>query len=989
MTTWLESLQGDLAPYRCLPFWSWNDQLEPDELVRQIRWMKQAGMGGFFMHARSGLKTPYMSEDWFKAVEVAAKEAQRQHMAAWCYDENGWPSGFAGMKLLKDPANWAHYLTYETRETFDSDALAVYVLEGDRLHRIVKPSTGSRPVYHTLYDHTNSSVVDVLNPHIVRMFLDETHEKYLERFPSYAGTLLRGFFTDEPQYYRWDTAYTPLMPALYRAAYGEELLDTLGALFVNCAQSYPTRFRYWRLMNRQFCTSFGKQIYDWCSTHGFQLTGHAVEEQRLSGQMWCCAGVMPFYEYEHIPGCDWLGREIGTEITPRQVSSVAQQLGKKQVLTESFACTGWDATPAELKRLIDWQYVHGINLLSTHLFPYSIAGPRKNDHPAFFSDCLPWSEQFPVLFDYIARLGLLLTESEEVVHVGVLHPMHAAYLDYQRRTDYASIQPLEDSFAALVEELGAAHIGHHYIDETLLETYGSVEGPTLVVGCCRYDALVIPAMKGVDSSTARILRKYVQNGGRVYLAGDPPQYIDGQEADLSFLTGTCTFADLVDPAFSISDPHTEIRSTLRRSPQGDFVFAVNLSQTQNYSVAYHIPASDAARLDLETVSLQALPYRPTEHGIVCPLTLAPGESAVILCGQGLASTLNPHTPEPEAVPGGGPSCSVVWSDLTGDVIAADENTLALDYVRLSLDGQTYSEPMPVGCASYQLLSAQQNRTVYLSYTFTIEELPATLFLETEYTQATSIEVNGHTIDLTEPGTLHCACRRCDLLPHIRLGENTIRLELPYRQPQHVYDVLFHTPDVTESLINCLVYDTTIEAIYLRGDFGVFAPGGFHPAERRASLADGPFVLRSRPKRIALAHLEQQGYLFFAGSLTLQVPLPALSVGPGTLRLKGRYATAKVSLDGGEAQNLVFNDRIRVPASPGGGSHVLTVALTSGNRNLFGPFHLKGNPEPIAVGPIHFDMGRTWRDGQSSMYTDTYAFVRFGLDAIEWEDEGIS
>ena len=37
---------------RPVPFWSWNDKLEPDELRRQIGAMQDAGMGGFFMHAR-------------------------------------------------------------------------------------------------------------------------------------------------------------------------------------------------------------------------------------------------------------------------------------------------------------------------------------------------------------------------------------------------------------------------------------------------------------------------------------------------------------------------------------------------------------------------------------------------------------------------------------------------------------------------------------------------------------------------------------------------------------------------------------------------------------------------------------------------------------------------------------------------------------------------------------------------------------------------
>ncbi|MBC7319816.1 hypothetical protein H5T89_04155, partial [bacterium] len=50
--------------YRSIPFWSWNDKLDPEELDRQIRDMKSSGMGGFFMHSREGLETPYLSEEW-------------------------------------------------------------------------------------------------------------------------------------------------------------------------------------------------------------------------------------------------------------------------------------------------------------------------------------------------------------------------------------------------------------------------------------------------------------------------------------------------------------------------------------------------------------------------------------------------------------------------------------------------------------------------------------------------------------------------------------------------------------------------------------------------------------------------------------------------------------------------------------------------------------------------------------------------------------
>lgn len=82
------------ADFRPVPFWSWNDRLDIPELRRQIREMHAAGIGGFFMHARSGLRTRYFSGEWFEAVKACIEEAAKLGMEPWLYDENGWPSGF-------------------------------------------------------------------------------------------------------------------------------------------------------------------------------------------------------------------------------------------------------------------------------------------------------------------------------------------------------------------------------------------------------------------------------------------------------------------------------------------------------------------------------------------------------------------------------------------------------------------------------------------------------------------------------------------------------------------------------------------------------------------------------------------------------------------------------------------------------------------------------------------------------------------------------
>ena len=80
--------------YRPVPFWSWNEKLETEETKRQVRIMDEAGMGGYFMHARGGLQTEYMGDEWFENVAAAKDAAKKLDMGAWAYDENGWPSGF-------------------------------------------------------------------------------------------------------------------------------------------------------------------------------------------------------------------------------------------------------------------------------------------------------------------------------------------------------------------------------------------------------------------------------------------------------------------------------------------------------------------------------------------------------------------------------------------------------------------------------------------------------------------------------------------------------------------------------------------------------------------------------------------------------------------------------------------------------------------------------------------------------------------------------
>ena len=66
-----ESFAVPGVEWRPVPFWFWNSKLDPLEIERQVYLMHEAGLGGFFMHARFGLETEYMGEDWMLCTRSA------------------------------------------------------------------------------------------------------------------------------------------------------------------------------------------------------------------------------------------------------------------------------------------------------------------------------------------------------------------------------------------------------------------------------------------------------------------------------------------------------------------------------------------------------------------------------------------------------------------------------------------------------------------------------------------------------------------------------------------------------------------------------------------------------------------------------------------------------------------------------------------------------------------------------------------------------
>ena len=107
-----ELFENPTSEYRGAPFWAWNTVLDKKELERQAECLKEMGFGGYHMHCRTGMATPYMSDEFLVLVGDCVKKAEDEGMLAWLYDEDRWPSGFGGGIVTKNPEYRAKYLLF-------------------------------------------------------------------------------------------------------------------------------------------------------------------------------------------------------------------------------------------------------------------------------------------------------------------------------------------------------------------------------------------------------------------------------------------------------------------------------------------------------------------------------------------------------------------------------------------------------------------------------------------------------------------------------------------------------------------------------------------------------------------------------------------------------------------------------------------------------------------------------------------------------------
>ncbi|MCQ2431685.1 MAG: hypothetical protein MJ175_03685, partial [Clostridia bacterium] len=508
---------------------------------------------------------------------------------------------------------------------------------------------------------------------------------------------------------------------------------------------------------------------------------------------------------------------------------------------------------------------------------------------------------------------------------------------------------------------------------TMMARMASVEGNKIRVGLCSYDYVVIPDFDTIDANTAELVKTFLANGGKVWCYGNIPTRIDGRTADTSFIKSTVTFEEIKAAADSIlkADDQDSFRQMVRNTEDGKLVYIVNLGGKDVKDAEISVAGvTGMEEIDLNTLETKPVPGTVKDGRFVFSADFVPAASHLYVESTAAALSVADKTAPAEIV-----------LDKPFTFAEMPENQLTLDHFAVSFDGgKTFTEQRPLERIRDNLLRAKYHGSVTLKAVFTVDEIPADLTLCTETTKGAVYTVNGTPVLMNGAWWLDRSFRTADIKPLVKVGENEITMTFDYWQRDYVYYVLYG--GVSESLRNCLDFDTEIECMYLKGHFALNTPGTFNDDVRSSCTYVGPFsVTAQKSDVINPNNIVREGYPFFAGSVSVKTAYTYKAGDPTMLFVRGRYATCKVSVNGKDAAMLMFTDRCDLKDFLCEGENEITLTLTNSNRNLLGPHH-GHDPEPYGVGPGTFSMENQWHDGECGAYVDRYAFVRFGFDTAK-------
>jgi hypothetical protein len=533
-------------------WWWFGPSATKPELEREMRFMKEGGIGGFEVQPvypltlddpAHGFKNyPYMSDEFIEALRFTSEKAKEMGLRMDLTLGSGWPFGgayvpvtqaagklrmdvvavpeksrrvatpiiSAGEKLLavfEAPGEVKNFDAAKAREitSFSGDALELpeqpsgpqvilFFIASRTGMQVKRPAIGAEGF---VLDHYDRAATE--------NHLKTVGDRLAQSFganPPYA------IFCDSLEVYASD--WTGDFLEEFQKRRGYDLKPYLTALVGDIGEKTGAIRHDWgQTLSELFEERFLMPIEAWAKERHtfFRAQLYGIPPARLSSYR--------FIDLGEGEGAHW------KQFAPTRWASSANHLyGRAVTSTETWTwlhSPAFRATPLDMKAEADVQFLEGSNQFIGHGWPYSPESAGKPGQAfyaaAVFDQNNPWWPVMPDVTKYFQRMSFLLRQGRPVNDVAIYVPTDDAYAQFS--PGKVSIDGLMNSLLGpnLIPQILEAGYNFDFIDDAAIQELGKTESGNLAVNENRYKIVILPGVERIPVATLRKLSEFARQGG--------------------------------------------------------------------------------------------------------------------------------------------------------------------------------------------------------------------------------------------------------------------------------------------------------------------------------------------------------------------------------------------------------------------------------------------------------------------------------------------
>lgn len=683
-------------------WWWFGPKVTKAELERELRLMKEGGIGGveiqpvypLALDDDRQLTPPFLSDEFLDALRFVNVKAHELGLRVDLTLGSGWPYGGPMVPITQAAGRLRVERVKATSRRVPVPALS----EGERLLAVFLASVKGREIeaeslreITELRDGAAWLSDNSQTQHEVIFFIasrtgqqvkraaiggegfviDHYDRAALDNYLKNVGDRLMQAFDRRPPYSIFcdslevfGSDWTGDFLAEFERRRGYDLKPLLPALIADVGpQTSAIRHDRGQTLTELLNERFIAPLRDYAHRHQtrFRIQGYGVPPATISSNAYA--------DLSEGEGAQW--KVVSAS---RWASSASHLFGREITSSETWTwlhSPAFRATPLDAKAEADLHFLQGINQLIGHGWPYTAPGveyPGWRFYAAgVFNEQNPWWIVMPELTRYLQRVSYLLRQGQPANDIALYLPNHDAWAGFTSGRVHYLIDTLRDRVGPdVLPAILEAGFNLDFFDDDALKNLGRVEPGALALGTSKYRAVVLPNVEQIPLETLTRLEEFVRSGGVLIATRRIPAVVPGLQADEAeqrqlraitqrLFTGemaTAHFvrdektelgrllASLVQPDVALKPAVADIGFVHRHADDADIYFIANVSnQRQQSQATFRVRDLNAEWWNPFTGAVESAEILTrSASGVTVALSLEPYESRLVVFTKRRVST---------------------------------------------------------------------------------------------------------------------------------------------------------------------------------------------------------------------------------------------------------------------------------------------------------------------------------------------------------------